>query len=242
MFRNSALAAAVVSGLMVMPASAAELIGQATEARKDVTGTLDELVRSIAAGDGVSANEIVATGEGSATLITFLDDSSLNIGASSTVVLDSFVYNPERGADKAVLNLTKGAFRFVTGRSDPSKFVIQTQVATLGIRGTDFVVLCDGAERCGVVVAEGLVKICPRPDLPVDCDEAFSLDRRLNAAIIGPDGETTGAKSIPAGLVTALKESVAAGADGLTPTLIALGFDQGRALPSTPRPINASPG
>lgn len=242
MLRNSAFAAALASGLVVTPASAAELIGQATEARKDVTGTLDALVRSITTGDGVSANEIVATGEGSATLITFLDDSSLNIGASSTVVLDSFVYNPEGSADKAVLNLTKGAFRFVTGRSDPSKFVIQTQVATLGIRGTDFVVLCDGAERCGVVVAKGLVKICPRPDLPVDCDEAFSLDRKRNAAIIGPNGETTGAKSIPSGLVTALIEAVAAGADGLTPTLIALGFDQRRELPTTPRPINATPG
>jgi hypothetical protein len=242
MFRVSALAAALASGLIFLPASAAERIGQATEAKKDVTGTLDELVRSIASGDGVSANEIVETGAGSATLITFLVDSSLNIGASSTVVLDSFVYNPERGADKAVLNLTKGAFRFVTGRSDPGKFVIQTQVATLGIRGTDFVVLCDGAERCGVVVAKGVVKICPRPDLPVDCDVAFSLDRKLNAAIIGPDGETTGAKSIPPSLVAAIIEAVAAGADGLTPTIIALGFDQPRQLPTTPRPLNASPG
>lgn len=242
MFRVSAVAAALVLAWIVPPAAASELIGQATEAKKDVTGTLDALVRSIATGDGVSANEIVETGVGSATLITFLDDSSLNIGASSTVVLDSFVYNPERGADKAVLNLTKGAFRFVTGRSDPSKFVIQTQVATLGIRGTDFVVLCDGAERCGVVVANGLVKICPRPDLPVDCDEAFSLDRKRNAAIIGPDGETTGAKSIPPSLVAAIIEAVAEGADGLSPMIIALGFDQPHQLPATPRPTNASPG
>jgi hypothetical protein len=224
MFRGSALAATLAWGLVALPVTAAEMIGQATEARKDVTGTLDALVRSIATGDGVSANEIVETGEGSATLITFLDDSSLNIGASSTVVLDSFVYNPERGADKAVLNLTKGAFRFVTGRSDPSKFVIQTQVATLGIRGTDF------------------VKICPRPDLPVDCDEAFDLDRVSNAAIVGPNGDTTGAMSIPQGLVAAIIKAVAAGADGLTPTIIATGFHWPHQLPTTPRPISASPG
>jgi hypothetical protein len=225
-----------------LPASAVELIGQATEAKNEVTGTLDELVRTIESGDGVSANEIVRTGAGSATLIAFLDDSILNIGASSTVVLDRFVFNPEGGADAAVLNLTKGAFRFVTGKSDPSKFVIQTQVATLGIRGTDFVVICDGDERCGVVVSKGIVKICPRPDQPIDCAAAFDLDRVQNAAIIGAGGETTGPKSIPPGLVDAIVEALASGGDGLTTAMIALGFDSDRGRLPAVRPLDASPG
>ena len=145
----------------MLPASGADLIGAATETKNDVTGTLDELQRSINTGDGVSANEILKTGTGSVAVITFLDDTSLNVGASSTIVLDRFVYNPEGSADDAVLNLTKGAFRFVTGKSDPSKFMIRTQVATLGIRGTDFVVICDGINRCGVAGRQG-----SREDLP----------------------------------------------------------------------------
>lgn len=243
MFRAALLlAAAVACGASSLPASAVELIGQATEAKNDVTGTLDELVRTIASGDGVSANEVVKTGAGSATLIAFLDDSVLNIGASSTVVLDQFIFNPEGSADSAVLNLTKGAFRFVTGKSDPSKFVIQTQVATLGIRGTDFVVICDGDERCGVVVSKGIVKICPRRDQPIDCPTAFELDRVRNAAIIGSAGETTGPKSIPPSLVGAIIAALASGGDGLTTAMIALGFDQDRGRLPTVQPINASPG
>jgi hypothetical protein len=244
MTRAALLLAAFLCEAAALPASAIELIGQATEAKNDVTGTLDELVRTLQSGDGVSANEVVKTGAGSATLIAFLDDSVLNIGASSTVVLDQFVFNPEGSADSAVLNLTKGAFRFVTGKSDPSKFVIQTQVATLGIRGTDFVVLCDGDERCGVVVSKGVVKICPQRDQPVDCPAAFDLDRVRNAAIIGPDGDTTGPKSISPSLVAAITKAVASGADGLTTAMIALGFDSDRGRLNAPRarPINASPG
>jgi len=240
MTRAGALCAAIVSTLAVSAAPAAQLIGSATEAKNEVTGTLDQLVRTINTGDGVSANEIVKTGAGSATLITFLDDTSLAVGASSTIVLDSFVYNPEGNADEAVINLTKGAFRFVSGKSDPGKFVIRTQVATLGIKGTDFVVLCDGEERCGVVVAKGMVQICPRPDLPVDCEAAFALDRKKNAAIIGPDGETTGARSIPSGLVKTIIAGVTSGKDGLNPAVIAAGFR--RSSPPAPKPVNGTPG
>ena len=233
--------AALLTVAMLLPASGAERIGAATEAKNDVTGTLDELERSINAGDGVSANEILKTGTGSVAVITFLDDTSLNVGASSTIVLDRFVYNPEGSADDAVLNLTKGAFRFVTGKSDPSKFVIRTQVATLGIRGTDFVVICDGINRCGVVVAKGLVKVCPRPDRPVDCDVAFQLDQKKNAAIIGPDGETSGAKSVSRSLVQGIIAAVAAGKD-VSPTLIATGFNQVRPPVRTSPPRNGTPG
>jgi len=240
MARAILAAVSLISAALLLPASAAETIGAATEAKNEVTGTLDELERAIKTGDGVSANEVLKTGNGSAAVITFLDDTSLNVGASSTIVLDRFVYDPEGNADDAVLNLTRGAFRFVTGKSDPSKFEIRTQVATLGIRGTDFVVICDGINRCGVVVATGIVKICPRPDLPIDCDVSFQLDRVKNAAIIGPDGENTGAESVPPGLVQGIIAALARGED-LSVTLIALGLDQGAPIRSI-QPRNASPG
>jgi hypothetical protein len=103
-------------GLVAANANAADEIGEAATATNEVTGTLGDLVRTIGAGDPVSGSEVVSTGVNSATLLKFLDDSNLNIGASSTVVLDRFVYDPNGSADSAVINLTKGAMRFVTGR------------------------------------------------------------------------------------------------------------------------------
>lgn len=238
---KSATIYALVLGLLVHGAYAAEEIGEATTAKNEVTGTLGDLVRTISAGDLVSGNEVVRTGSNSATLLKFLDDSNLSIGASSTVVLDRFVYDPSGGADSAVINLTRGAMRFVTGRSDPSRIEIRTQVATLGIRGTDFVVLCDGSDRCAVVVANGIVKVCPRPDRPVDCETAYDLDRIENFTIVGANGENSGARSISSELVSAVVRAVATGQDGLTIAKIESGNLFGVGIPTIGNRKSVSP-
>ncbi len=232
---------ALAIGLVSASAHAAEEIGEAATARNEVTGTLGDLVRTIGAGDPVSGSEVVRTGTNSATLLKFLDDSNLSIGASSTVVLDRFVYDPSGSADSAVINLTKGAMRFVTGRSDPARFQIKTQVATLGIRGTDFVAICDGSERCAVVVSNGIVRVCPRPDLPVDCDVAYDLDKVENFTIVGPNGENTGQKSINAKLVAAVVKAVAMGQDNLTIARIESGNLYDVKVPTMGKPISVSP-
>ncbi|MCB1498891.1 MAG: FecR domain-containing protein [Bauldia sp.] len=234
-------ACSLAISLAVTSAYAAEEIGAAAVAKNEVTGTLGDLVRTLSAGDPVSGNETVSTGTNSAALLKFLDDSDLNLGASSTVVLDRFVYDPSGSADSAVINLTKGAMRFVTGHSDPSKFKIKTQVATLGIRGTDFVVLCDGSDRCAVVVSKGIVRICPRPDRPVDCDTSYDLDKVENFSIVGEDGENTGAKSISPKLVAAVVKAVATGQDGLTIAKIESGNLYGVNIPSVGRRSSVSP-
>jgi hypothetical protein len=198
-------------GLCWNGAFASEPIGQAATSKNEVTGKLGDLVRSIGVGDGVSGNEVVRTGLESATLLKFLDSSNLTIGASSTIVLDRFVYNPDRSADNVVFGLTRGALRFVSGQSDPTNFMVKTQVATLGVLGTDFVALCDGSNKCAVVVAKGKVWACPHPELPdpnrklpVDCTDAYDLDIVHNFTIIGANGENSGAQSLPPSVVAAI--------------------------------------
>ena len=83
-------ACSLAISLAVTSAYAAEEIGAAAVAKNEVTGTLGDLVRTLSAGDPVSGNETVSTGTNSAALLKFLDDSDLNLGASSTVVLDRF--------------------------------------------------------------------------------------------------------------------------------------------------------
>jgi hypothetical protein len=52
--------------------------------------------RSINAGDGLSSNEQVTTAIESATQVRFIDDTTLTVGPSSSVVLERFVVNPNR--------------------------------------------------------------------------------------------------------------------------------------------------
>jgi hypothetical protein len=77
---------------------------------------------------------IKTTAAGNAQLL-FVDKSTLNIGPGSTVVIDSFVYDPAAGVSDKAATLTRGALRFVGGSSRKGAATITTPVATIGIRG-----------------------------------------------------------------------------------------------------------
>ncbi len=138
-------------------------IGEATETRNDVTGQLGSVARQIAVGTDVSADETVRTGTSSSAALRFLDNSSLNIGSVSTVVLDRFVYDPNQGTQDAVFNLTKGAMRFVSGGRRTRNATIGTPVGIIGIRGTDVAIVCDETPVCAALMEDGTVRICPLP-------------------------------------------------------------------------------
>lgn len=202
--------------------SFADSIGAATVAKNEVKGELGEVVRAVTAGVTVSANEKITTGIESSTLLEFLDKSNLTIGASSAVVLDKFVFNPDEGAQQVVLNLTKGAMRFVSSGTEPEKFTIQTPVATLGVRGTDFITICDDEGKCAVLMNTGRVEVCPVPLAPElreqapqerDCPEAYNIDRVRNFTLIRANGRNTGAQIIPRSVVRSIIQAVTTGKD-----------------------------
>jgi len=130
-FVSFALASATACWFLATPANA-QKIGTATEARNQVSGQINANVRQISTGSGVSTNEAVSTGPASAGVFRFVDGSNLNVGEKSTVVLDRFVYDPNGGRN-VVLNVGKGAMRFVSGGVGGRTTVV-TQGAVLGIR------------------------------------------------------------------------------------------------------------
>ena len=114
----------------------AQTVGEARTVKNNVTGKLGAAAeRKIYVGDGLSSNEQVRTAIESATQVRFIDDSTLTVGPSSSVVLDRFVVNPNRTTKDAVIQMATGTIRFVTGRSDPKNFTIKTKTFTLGVRG-----------------------------------------------------------------------------------------------------------
>jgi len=128
---TAALVSTAVCALLVSVASA-QPIGSATEARNKVSGQRNATVRQITVGSRVSANETVKTGEASSGAFRFVDGSNLNVGERSSVVLDKFVFDPN-GPNEVILNVTKGAMRFVSGSIGTRKTVV-TYGAVMGIR------------------------------------------------------------------------------------------------------------
>ena len=107
-------------------------IGVAAAVKNQVQGRAGAL----AVGSSVFANERIKTGDAASAQLMFADKTVLNMGPKAELLLDKYVYNPNRGTGQVVVNAVQGSMRFVTGSQNPTNYSIKTPVATLGIRGT----------------------------------------------------------------------------------------------------------
>lgn len=105
--------------------------------------------RVLSQGDFVSIGEVIVTSARSFVVIQLSDGSKITVRPDSTVEISEYVYNggPE---DMVNLSLVEGGLRIVTGaiaKSNPDNYVLETPVALMGVRGTEFsILLCDERE------------------------------------------------------------------------------------------------
>ncbi|MFI5346689.1 MAG: FecR domain-containing protein [Elusimicrobiota bacterium] len=137
------LAAAGRASAAVVPAVPAGLtnIGIAAAVRGAVRAQApgETVGRDVASGKPVFLNDHVTTGEGARMQIMLLDETVFTIGPNSDMVLDEFVYDPKTNAGKVSAQITRGVFRFVTGKvaqRNPTDMKVKLPVGTIGIRGT----------------------------------------------------------------------------------------------------------
>ena len=153
------LIASMLTVPMLTSAHADPRIGVASVVLNQVTGHMSGRPRVIHLGDGIFQNELIATGPESSTQLLFRDETSLTVGPNSEVRLDRFVYNPARKSGHVVIDVAKGAFRFVSGSAKPATYQIRTPVATIGVRGTIFEGYVDWLELI-LVLIEGAIESC----------------------------------------------------------------------------------
>lgn len=92
--------------------------------------------RILRVGIDIQANERVTTKENDRAHLVFLDGTALTVGPSSTIVIDKYVYDPDRKAGELSLSTAKGVFRLVGGAiSKTTDIKVTTPSATIGIRG-----------------------------------------------------------------------------------------------------------
>ena len=115
----------------------AENLGKVGAVNQDATGTPpDGSLHTLVVGAGVVYKEKIKTSAQGSTQILFPDQSTLNIGRNSSLVIDEYVYDPKASHGKMVTSLIQGTLRFVGGQiSHNDEVVVNTPVAALGIRG-----------------------------------------------------------------------------------------------------------
>ena len=132
---------AAIGGLAVLLLGLAEPaladpVGLVQRVQSAVYGTAPETSRTPKhRDDGVVTNELIETTQHAAIEIGFIDGSNLTIGAEARVKIDSFVF--EGGEGGAIVSLSRGAFRWVTGVMPKGGITMDTPTATITIRGTN---------------------------------------------------------------------------------------------------------
>jgi hypothetical protein len=140
-------------------------IGNARIVVRTVTGTLESDLWQIQLRDDIYHNEIIETGDDSATEFVFLDETKLAMGPNSRMVLDLFVFDPASDTGSFIMSATAGVFRFVTGKIPKRSYEIRTPNAVIGIRGTvlSFIVIPGDTEgrptKVKITIEEGVAEI-----------------------------------------------------------------------------------
>ncbi len=97
--------------------------------------------RPAVVGMAVHLKDELRTGAQGRMLVVLRDDTELTLGEKASVVIDRYVYDPDKGIGETFLQTTRGAFRFATGRMEELKektIVISTSFADIAVRGTEF--------------------------------------------------------------------------------------------------------
>jgi len=155
----------MVLGLMSSAAMADSQIGNVVQ--PDYTGATGARTVSSAALEelhfnrDVFAGETVKTPADGSTVIKFQYLTQIQVGHNSTIVLDSFVYDPQTAASSGSIAFTKGVFRFISGTASDKAVGLTTPTTTLAIRGTRVLISVgdDGSSDVGVV--DGSVEVTP---------------------------------------------------------------------------------
>lgn len=103
-------------------------------------GTATPLVK----GQAINAGAQLVTGENSQAVIRFNDGHMLALKDHTAIKIASYMYNQQQPQSSSfVMELIRGGLRSVTGllgKSNPQAFKLYAGTATIGIRGTDFMV------------------------------------------------------------------------------------------------------
>lgn len=102
--------------------------------------------RQAQAGDKVGAVDRIVTGADAAASLVLRDGTAMVVGPATRLDLKEFHFDSTTQDGGLLVSLLRGSMRMITGligKTNPGAVRVDTQTATIGIRGTDFIVTAD---------------------------------------------------------------------------------------------------
>lgn len=164
-------------------------IGDARTIVSIVTADYEQEARELTIGDIVRQNEVIEVANDGRGEFRLNDDTKLALGPGARMVLDKFVYDSDKKAGSIVLDLTKGAFRFITGIASKPTYLIRTPNASIAVRGTIFDAFVLPDNSAWLLLHEGVIEVTAakdvchvldRPGQLIQIDAAGTVSKPLN--------------------------------------------------------------
>jgi hypothetical protein len=179
------------------------------------------------AGDTLQQGTTISTGQNSNVVLRFDDGQVVALKSLSRFTIESYRYDAkDPGAGQMILSLLSGGMRAITGlvaNSNRSAFSLKTPVATIGIRGTDFLAaLSQGLYSYAKV---GSIGVTTPKGTGVFAAEQYAFT--ASPAVV-PSSIAPGA--LPAGIFTELEAVALTGAAGGSSAGAGFGLSPGAVL------------
>lgn len=104
------------------------------------------------------SGQTITTGDAGKQVL-FPDKTSISLGANSKVTVRRVDYDRQSGKANVVIEVAKGAVRYITGNSEGSH-TIKTPLSTVGVRGTVIEGYVDGNGNEVFALFEGAFEVC----------------------------------------------------------------------------------
>lgn len=130
-------------------------------------------------GVGVQSMDTAVTARGSMQ-IDFIDDTRVDITEHSRLLIDEFVYDPAAGKASLGLKASMGTVRYASGqiaKNFRQNVKIRTPSATIGVRGTDFIMVVDevGGSMITLLPSCDVEGYCYTGEIEVETDAGFVI-------------------------------------------------------------------
>lgn len=118
----------------------------------------------VQSGSKIAVQDRIVTESNGHVHIQFVDDALVSVRPNSVLEIVRYEYNRQQPSQSAVkFELKEGVTRAISGdaaRSARERFRLNTPIAAIGVRGTDFVVSADG-DTTRALVSEGVIVMAP---------------------------------------------------------------------------------
>jgi hypothetical protein len=176
------LALAFALTVAVPAAVCAQEVGSIASAAGSVEIGRGDGIVAAEVGTGVQLGDELRTGADGRLRVVFQDDSVLNLGEDTRLVVDEQVFQPEQGRFSSLVRLLGGKVRAAVAehyQRPGASYEVEPPTAVAGVRGTTFLVAYDEAEEVTEVLGiHGRVSV-------------RSLDERLGEGVFVSAREAT---------------------------------------------------